>query len=160
MTSRSALFVDDATSLPFGHAVAAILILPDGRYLLQHRDDLPGIWYPDHWGCFGGGIDRGEDAEPALYRELWEELRLRPENHTFFLDLRFDLAGGPVPDCLRRYYEVRLGDAHLADLRLGEGQNFGGFTAEEVLGDLRIAPYDAFALFLHARNARLRTMPA
>ena len=34
-------------------AVAGILVLEDGRYLMQLRDDIPGIFYPDHWGLFG-----------------------------------------------------------------------------------------------------------
>ena len=29
-----------------GHAAAAILQIADGRYLLQKRDDIEGIFYP------------------------------------------------------------------------------------------------------------------
>ncbi len=53
--------------VPSGHsfrdAAAAIIFLDDGRYLMQHRDDKPGIFYPDHWGLFGGAIEPGEDPE-------------------------------------------------------------------------------------------------
>src|SRR5262249_32847766 len=47
-------------------AAAALIQLPDGRYLLQLRDARPDIFYPDHWGCFGGAIDPGETPESAL----------------------------------------------------------------------------------------------
>ena len=49
-----------------GNATAAILVLEDGRYLLQLRDNIPEIWYPDHWGPFGGGVNPGEDEIAAM----------------------------------------------------------------------------------------------
>ncbi len=33
-----------------GDAVAALIVLDDGRYLMQLRDQKPGIFYPGHWG--------------------------------------------------------------------------------------------------------------
>ena len=42
------------------HAVAALLQLSDGRYLMQLRNSNPDIFYPEHWGCFGGAVDAGE----------------------------------------------------------------------------------------------------
>jgi len=58
------------------HAVAALIQIVDGRYVLQLRDPKPEIFYPDHWGCFGGAIEPGERDEEALMRELREELGL------------------------------------------------------------------------------------
>jgi hypothetical protein len=46
----------------FRDAAAAIIVTDDGRYLMQERDDTPGIFYPDHWGLFGGAF------EPAKWR--------------------------------------------------------------------------------------------
>ncbi len=52
---------------------------PDGRILLQMRDDVPGIAMPGKWGLFGGGIDPGEGPYEAVVRELHEEIGvLRP----------------------------------------------------------------------------------
>lgn len=48
----------------------AILLTEEEKFLLQLRDDIPQIWYPGFWGCFGGAIDIGESAEDALGREL------------------------------------------------------------------------------------------
>src|SRR6266487_1499884 len=59
-----------------GDAAAALIELADGRYVLQLRDAKPHIFYPDHWGCFGGAIDSGETPEAALVREMGEELGL------------------------------------------------------------------------------------
>src|SRR5690242_7998717 len=59
--------ITDRAAPPLG-AAAAILVAPDRRYLLQHRDNRPDIWDPDHWGLFGGSIDPGETPEQALAR--------------------------------------------------------------------------------------------
>lgn len=52
---------------------------PDGRVLLQMRDDVPHIAMPGKWGLFGGGVDPGEGPYEAVVRELHEEIGvLRP----------------------------------------------------------------------------------
>jgi 8-oxo-dGTP diphosphatase len=55
-------------------AVALALLEREGRWLLQLRDDVPGIVAPGHWGLFGGHLDPGETPEQALRRELREEI--------------------------------------------------------------------------------------
>jgi 8-oxo-dGTP pyrophosphatase MutT (NUDIX family) len=56
--------------LSINYAAAAILVHEDGRILMQLRDDRPDIWYPNHWGLFGGGVEAGESPEEALCWEL------------------------------------------------------------------------------------------
>ena len=46
-------------------AVAALIVLDDGRYLMQQRDDIPGIFYPGYWGLFGGAIEQLTDDDLA-----------------------------------------------------------------------------------------------
>jgi 8-oxo-dGTP pyrophosphatase MutT (NUDIX family) len=70
----SGAFPGSRTTLRPAHAVAALLQLSDGRYVMQLRDSNPNIFYPDHWGCFGGAVDPGEAPAVALARELREEL--------------------------------------------------------------------------------------
>ncbi|MBB6122589.1 (deoxy)nucleoside triphosphate pyrophosphohydrolase [Sphingobium subterraneum] len=52
--------------------VAAALVDPDGRVLLQQRP--PGKSLPGLWEFPGGKIEPGETPEAALVRELEEEL--------------------------------------------------------------------------------------
>ena len=63
-------FLRNDTSLVPSNAVVGLILLDGGRYLMQQRSQLPGIFYPGHWGLFGGGVEPGETAEAALEREL------------------------------------------------------------------------------------------
>ena len=54
--------------------VALALLERNGRWLMQLRDDVPGIVGPGCWGLFGGHLDPGETAQQALERELLEEI--------------------------------------------------------------------------------------
>ncbi len=71
------LFLTAEDKIQGDDAVAAILVLDDGRYVMQLRDAISRIFYPDHWGCFGGAVNAGEAPLDALYRELNEELETR-----------------------------------------------------------------------------------
>ncbi|MFT4548572.1 MAG: putative (di)nucleoside polyphosphate hydrolase [Verrucomicrobiales bacterium] len=57
--------------------VAGILQRPeDGRILVAERCDIAGAWqFPQ------GGVDKGEGIEEALYRELEEEIGLKPSDY-------------------------------------------------------------------------------
>ena len=141
--------------LSTGHAVAALLVLEDGRYIMQQRDDLPDIWYPGHWGLFGGGVDEGEDEFKALQRELREELELEVTEARLFATIDYDLQ--PIGlDCYsRKYYEIPVTLAAWNRVVLHEGSEVRALRGDEALSLPRISPYDAFALFLHHNRNRL-----
>jgi 8-oxo-dGTP pyrophosphatase MutT (NUDIX family) len=150
----------DTSGLPLtpDNAVAAIIMV-DHQYLLQHRDDKPGIFFPDHWGCFGGAIESPESVSVALLRELTEELNLSltVEDLTSFTRFDFDLKFAGCGSIFRTFFEVHLSSSALANVRLGEGQNFGLFSAEDILGGrLQLTPYDSFALWMHINRQRLK----
>lgn len=149
-------FTTDTKPLVFGHAVAAILLDARGRYLLQRRDDIPGIWFPGHWGFFGGAIEPGETPLEAVARELVEEIGidLEPGRFAPFLRLEFDLEGiGPRA---RHVFTAMLTEAELPQLTLGEGAEMRWVDGGEALATLPITSYDSTALFLHCARARIR----
>lgn len=145
-------------NLQTGNAVAAILLAADGRYVLQLRDDVPHIWYPGHWGLFGGSVDPGEDELTALRRELREELEfeLDATRARLFTRFQFDLRPLGLELYFRSYYEITVRPAELGRFVLHEGAAMRSVPGDEMLA-MKLVPYDAFALFLHCRQGRLTT---
>jgi 8-oxo-dGTP pyrophosphatase MutT (NUDIX family) len=127
---------------------AAALIVIEGQYLLQLRDQKSGIFYPGHWGLFGGACDAGESPEQALRREMQEELGLAVSEVRPLTDFTFTFGrSGAVS---RHYFEVVLPSSLLSSLILGEGVAMRAFAGPEILNLPRVVPYDSFALWLHA----------
>ncbi len=133
-----------------GDAVAALIVLEDNRYLMQLRDQKPGIFYPGHWGCFGGAMDPGESVEQTLARELNEEIGLEAATGRYVTDFSFSF--GRFGRVVRHYYEVKVDNAALSRLALREGREMRAFAAAEILTQLRVVAYDSFAIWLHARG--------
>ncbi len=139
------------------HAVAAILQVEDGRYVLQLRDSNPKIFYPDHWGCFGGAMEQGETPVDTILRELDEELglQLREADCTYFTEFTFDFDFAGFGIRRRYYYSVVLPQATLDGMVLTEGAKFDAFPANVALSTLPLTPYDAFAVWMHHHRDRL-----
>lgn len=140
-------------------AVAAIICVEADGYLMQLRDARPDIWYPDHWGLFGGAIDPGETPLEALRRELDEELELQVTEAEFFVRIDFDLGGIGLPRYHRSYYLVSITRALEARLVLHEGSAKRVFLGPDILRQSNVTPYDAFAVFLHHARGRLAASP-
>lgn len=139
-------------------AVAAILVVPQRGYLLQLRDTRPDIFFPGHWGLFGGAIDAGESEAAALSRELAEEIGLIVPAGAARYVTRIDFDWN-LPSCgrtTRAFFEVTLPAERLPTLALREGADLRVFAADEVLGLTPVTPYDAFALWFHVNRARIR----
>lgn len=121
---------------------------------MQLRDDRPDIFYPDHWGCFGGAIETGETAEQALIRELKEELSFQPRDPVQIGRFVFELPGLGFLPFERIFYEVRIADADLDGMVLGEGAEMRAFDPHHLLARERVTPYDAFALLFYLNHRR------
>ena len=158
MTPALPLFLSASAPLRPSDAAVALLLLPDRRYVMQLRDAVPNIFYPEHWACFGGAIDAGEDPVTALVRELYEELEMTVASDAAHLFTRFEydmskLGRGKV---VRHYYEIQVSDDAFGNVVLHEGSAVEAFSGDELLQQSRLAPFDAFAIWLHFKQARLR----
>ena len=142
----------DTSPLIMGDAVALILLDHEGSYVLQHRDDIEGIWYPNKWGCFGGGVDKGETPIQALERELIEEIGFIPKNIQPFCNLEFDLSDAGQRVFYRRFFAAEISLDEFEAIQLGEGRAFASFTPDQLDKDIPLTPYDSFALLLHHKN--------
>jgi len=136
------------------NAVAALLVHEDGRYIMQLRDAKDGIFYPGHWGCFGGAVEVGEDPVEALRRELREELEFEMAGASRFTQFDFDLSPLGHGKIYRIYYAVSVPDAAFRRFVLHEGADCKAFDGSELLGNQRVTPYDAFALWIHVFRSK------
>jgi 8-oxo-dGTP diphosphatase len=105
--------------------VAIAILHQNDRFLMQLRDNIPGIVYPGHWGFFGGHLDPGESAEKAMWRELTEEIEYIPPHLTPFKTYRDD------PRVIRHVYVAPL-VVDVEALRLNEGWDLGLLSLEDV----------------------------
>jgi 8-oxo-dGTP pyrophosphatase MutT (NUDIX family) len=136
-------------------AAAALLIREDGSYIMQLRDGMAGIFYPGHWGCFGGAVEPGETPVDALKRELREEIEFEMPEATRFTQFDFDFSPLGYPKVYRTYFEVLVPDMAFRRLILHEGADVQAFRGENLLTTRRVTPYDAFAVWMHLNRQRL-----
>ncbi len=104
--------------------VAIAILYREGKFLMQLRDDIPGIFYPGHWALFGGHIEPGEDSNVAVQRELLEEIGHAPSRLTWFKDYGDEKV-------LRHVYWGEL-EVGLDQLVLGEGADMALLNPEQI----------------------------
>ncbi|MGH7126158.1 MAG: NUDIX domain-containing protein [Stellaceae bacterium] len=134
---------------------AALLVTADGRYLMQHRDDLPHIMLPGHWSCFGGAIEADESPEAALRRELLEEIEFRARDVAAFTEMDVLLPLDPPRRDRMHFFAVPIIATDLDRMVLHEGQGKALFTPEALAAEPRVAPWDLAAVLMHARRGAL-----
>jgi 8-oxo-dGTP pyrophosphatase MutT (NUDIX family) len=145
-----------AGPLAAADAAAALIVDEHGRYLVQLRDAKPTIFFPDHWGCFGGALEPGESYADGLRRELEEELGLEIGDAPLrpFTHFTFDLAVMGQGAIGRSYFEVRVAASALSRLTLSEGREMRFFRGAALLQE-RVVPYDRFAIWMHCYRETL-----
>ena len=132
------------------NASAIILTNEDGFYLMQRRDDKPGIFYPGFLGLFGGACEEGENYMETAIRELEEEIGLSLNDRIEFLSqttLGFEPLGHDRIE--RVFFHGILSTKEIESIQLGEGQGFELIDGKQLLKFERIVPYDAFAIWVH-----------
>lgn len=149
-------YLEPQCDLKPANAAVALIVDESGRYLVQLRDAKPTIFFPDHWGCFGGAVEPGETDRDCLLREVNEEIGLDlavlPVRHFTTFTFDFGFAGGSVIH--RTFYEVHASAASLSGLTLREGRSMQLFPGPQLLA-LQVVPYDRFAIWMHCYRREL-----
>ncbi|MCP2730098.1 NUDIX hydrolase [Limnofasciculus baicalensis] len=104
--------------------VAIAILYRSGKFLMQLRDNIPGILYPGYWAFFGGHIEPGETPEDGVKREVFEEISyILPEVSKFrcYQDERV----------MRHVFHGPL-TVELNQLVLTEGWDIGLLTPEQI----------------------------
>ena len=150
-------FIESSTPLLPSDAAAALIQPRAGRYLMQLRDPFDWIFFPGHWGLFGGAIEEGESGQTTLARELREELELdvAEQELSYFTRLDLDLSCAGHGAVRREFYNLTISPERVRTLRLKEGAGLRVFTAEEVLLEPRVTPYDLWAIWVYEARSRL-----
>ena len=136
--------------LDFRNASSAIILDYQNNYLLQLRDSIEGIFYPNHWGLFGGALEFNEDPVDGLIREINEELSITIDKFSFFTDFKYNLSQLGKDTVTRAYFVAKIDKLQIDEIQLKEGQRFEFFSYENFNKINNKVPYDAFAIWLHA----------
>jgi len=101
-----------------------ILVNSRDEVLLQLRDDIPTIPYPNTWCLPGGHIEGEESPTECLVREMQEEMGIRLENLTKFMEMEY-------PDETEYFFLAQM-DFDVGDIELREGQAIDWFSRDTV----------------------------
>tara|TARA_Y100000031_G_C8229673_1_gene390254 strand:+ start:516 stop:914 length:399 start_codon:yes stop_codon:yes gene_type:complete len=105
-----------------------VIVDQHGKYMLQFRDDTPGINHPLMWGFFGGQCEDGETPGQCASRELHEELVVE------FMAFDFEeLASLPKDNGSMRHVVRLCFPIVWGEFALCEGAGVGYFTKDEAL---------------------------
>lgn len=160
MTDKSAVsqvFLNATAPLTPKDAVAAVIVDEENRVLLQLRDDREDIFFPNHWGCFGGAMEPGEEPQHSLIRELQEELGIAfpPDAVAPFINVNFNTRADSRHATQRYFFIVKTDSKAARQIRLGEGRDFEFFTCHEVMRLANVTPYDKLAVWIYFNQSRL-----
>ena len=110
--------------------VALAILLVDGRYALQHRDDRADLPWPGYWTLFGGSVEAGEAPGDAIRREINEEVTLDVPDWRFVRAVDYDdtWRGRPGRLFIFEADVTALWSRH----QLREGQGTGVFPGDQL----------------------------
>ena len=104
--------------------VAIAILYQKNKFLMQLRDNIPGILYPGYWGLFGGHIEPDETPDIAVKREILEEIGYNLPSFVEF-GCYFD------ERVVRHVFHAPL-LVELNQLVLNEGWDMGLLTLEDI----------------------------
>ncbi|MBN3873098.1 MULTISPECIES: NUDIX hydrolase [unclassified Nostoc] len=104
--------------------VAIAILYQKNKFLMQLRDNIPGILYPGYWALFGGHIELGETPEVAVKREILEEIG-------YILPPFIKFGYYPDERVVRHVFHAPL-LMELNQLVLNEGWDMGLLTPEDI----------------------------
>lgn len=122
--------------------VHILLILPDGKVVLQRRDNKAEI-ASNKLALFGGHVEAGEPPDAAMWRELGEETSLDVAS----LDIRqVDELELTSQDGTVSHFYTYMTDIPSADFEVYEGSGAEVYTTNEALARDDIVPSVRHAL--------------
>ena len=109
--------------------VVKAILLERNNFILQLRDNKPSIETPGMWSLFGGDIEKNEDPQEAMLREIEEELCIKVKGIYFLWDCIFYREDGK--QVLHKIYEADI-TSLWGKHQLMEGQATGSFNCDQL----------------------------
>jgi 8-oxo-dGTP diphosphatase len=104
---------------------SSIIFVNDKKQILLFlRDNIPDIAYPNMWDVPGGHIEKFENPEKCIVREMREEMNLTLDEFELFSKIEFE-------DRIEYTFWARA-DFDIEKIELTEGQKLKWFTKDEV----------------------------
>ena len=104
---------------------ASIIFVNDKKQILLFlRDNIPDIPFPNTWDVPGGHIEKFENPEKCIVREMREEMNLTLDEFELFSKIEFE-------DRIEYTFWARA-DFDIEEIELTEGQKLKWFTIDEV----------------------------
>ncbi len=153
--SESHAFLVDRSTLKLKDASCAIILTSDKGFLLQLRDNKKGIFFPGHWGFFGGAIERNETPKQAIIREIKEEINLDIDKLDYLFNINFNFSDSEDRTIKRHYFEIQLAKGDLNTIKLAEGESYKVFTKRDAISLQPFWSLDAYALWLYMNKGRI-----
>jgi len=118
--------------IDFHMAFAVVILERKGKVLMQLRDNIPTILFPNHWGLFGGHVEENETPVECAIRELREELDYKIDEDKLRLFIKTKLNGKDLFVFRAQYPEDK-------EIIFNEGSAARFFSKEE-LKEIKIVP--------------------
>ena len=87
---------------------------------------------PNHFGFWGGGVEKGETPEAAMLRELQEELTITPSNYIFVGKFEFDEVKFKYDGVVKYLWCMRVSSDFESTIDVREGQYGKFFTRKDI----------------------------
>ena len=131
------------------HASAVIIYFKE-KILLVLRSNNKKIFYPNHYGLFGGAKEKNETYLGTAKRELLEEtnINILKQDIKYLLDINFSFPSSKLIN--RKIYTYQINDLKKfkKTFILGEGVSQKFFTYNQIKNLPNIVPYDKLAIDL------------
>ena len=146
------------SKLSVDHSVGALITVPDGRYLMQLRDNAQNVNMRNNWGVFGGWLKEGEPTEKALLRELDEELEFVTNYFEWFTEITYLVPGvirGPIH---KTFYHIKIQLRDVEQMVQHEGSAKNLFKPLELAQLCNVLPWDLCAVLAHWRRVKIQKL--
>ncbi len=141
------------------NASCAIIKDKNNNFILQKRDNKKNIFFPNHWGLFGGAKNRNEKYINTIRREIYEEINIKITDFKYFMNLKFDMKLLVNKEINRHCYIAEVKNLKRMNISLNEGRSYKIFTQKELIELLSnknlIVPYDNLVLWFYLNKKRL-----